>query len=92
MEKEQFVEVAVVTTSGTYPSRGHARVPAHQKVRVELEKAAKELKITSTDGWIARVGSKEIDVDKSYLDNALSGEFFIDWGPRQGGGGTIDES
>ena len=89
MEKEQFVEVAVVTTSGTYPTSGHDKVPAHQKVRVDLEKAAKALKITSTDGWIAQVNGKEINVEKSYLENGLSGEFFIDWGPRRGGGGSV---
>ena len=87
METEHFVEVAVVTTSGTYPSSGYNKVPSHQKVRVELEKAAKELKITSTDDWIAKVRGKDIDVEKSYTDNGLSGEFFIDWGPRHGGGG-----
>ena len=87
-QKEQFIEIAVVTTSGTYPSEGYNRTPTHQKVRVELEKAAKELKITSTDGWFAEVGGKEIDVEKSYLDNGLSGKIFINWGPRHGGGGT----
>ncbi len=89
MEKEQFIEVAVVTTSGAYPSSGYNKVPAHQKIRIEIEKAAKELKITSTDGWIAQVGGKIIDIDKSYLENNLAGEFFIDWGPRQTGGGFL---
>jgi len=91
MGKEQLVEVAVVTTSGTYPTSGYNNIPAHQKVRIDLEKADNELKITSIDGWVAQVGGRQIDIDKSYLDNGLSGQFFIDWGPRQGGGGAINE-
>ncbi len=86
--EEKFVEVAVITTSGTYPSSGYNRVPDHQKVRVELDKAASELKITNTDNWIAHVGTKEINIDQTYIENGLTGEFFIDWGPRQGGGGS----
>jgi hypothetical protein len=91
MEKEheeKFVEVAVVTTSGTYPSSGYNKMPAHQKVRVDLEKAAHELKITNTENWIAQVNGNQINVDQSYIENNLSGEFYVDWGPRQGGGGS----
>jgi hypothetical protein len=86
--EERFVEVTVVTTSGTWPSSGAEQVPIHQKVRVQLEKAARYLEITNTDGWIATVGGREIDIEKSYLDNQLSGTVVIDFGPRQGGGGN----
>jgi len=85
--QEQHVEVAVITTSGSWPTDGFDRVSAHQKVRVQLEKAAKHLHLTDTTNWIATVNNKEINVDASYIDNGLHGEVTIDFGPREGGGG-----
>lgn len=85
---ETHVDVVVVTTSGSYPTSGTDRVAAHQPVRNELTKASKELHIVDTTGWIARVGSTEIEVDKSYVDNHLTGTVKIDYGPREGGGGN----
>jgi hypothetical protein len=88
---EQFVEVSISTTAGFFPAEGFNRIPAHQKVEVELEKAKRELKIKDTAGWVATVtgpsGKRVIDVAKSYLENALSGNVEIDWGPSEGGGG-----
>ena len=55
---ETHVEVVVVTTSGSYPATGTDRVSAHQPVRNELAKAAHELHIVDTTGWIARVAAK----------------------------------
>lgn len=86
--KENFVMVAVVTTSGAYPNEGLAKVPRHQKVRVFITEAARELKITDFSNWIARAENREIDLEKSYVDNALMGEVEIDFGPREGGGGN----
>jgi|GEM_PF-1681438 len=80
--KEQWVEVAVVTSVGTYPANGYSKVPAHQKVEDDLKNAARELKITNTEDWIARVGEKQIDVDQTYIENKLVGQVFINWGPR----------
>lgn len=84
---ENFVEVVVLTTSGSYPITGYDRVPSHQKVRIELEKAKKVLKIVDTNDWIALVNGSEIEIDRSYLENQLQGQINIDWGPPQGGGG-----
>ena len=84
---ETHVDVVVVTTSGSYPATGSDRVAAHQPVRNELTKAARELRIVDTTGWVARVGATEIDVDTSYIDNHLTGTVKIDYGPREGGGG-----
>lgn len=86
--QENFVEVVVLTTSGTYPATGTERVPANQKVRQQLRKAAKELGLTDTDAWVAKVNGQEIDPEKSYDDNHLTGSVRIDWGPREGGGGA----
>ncbi len=89
--KDQFLAVAVSTTSGFFPEEGFSRVPAHQPVRHVLEKAAHELKLTDTESWIASVagptGQRLIAVDKSYLENDLTCMAEIDWGPAEGGGG-----
>lgn len=87
-KSDTHVEVVVVTTSGSYPTTGTDRVAAHQPVRNQLNKASKALEIVNTDGWIARVGGTEVDVDKSYSDNHLTGTVKIDYGPREGGGGN----
>jgi hypothetical protein len=84
---DSHVEVAVVTTSGRFPAEGTERVAAHQPVSNELKKAVKELKIVDTTNWIALVGEKEVDPNKSYVDNLLTGTVIIDYGPREGGGG-----
>jgi hypothetical protein len=85
---ENFVQVAVVTTSGAYPSEGYEKVPANQKVKIFLAEAARELKIANISNWIARVGNKEINPELSYEDNGLTGEIDIDFGPRESGGGN----
>jgi len=86
-----FVEVSISTTAGFFPAEGFDRVPTHQKIKVELEKAAQKLEINNAAGWIATVstsgGKRTLDVDKSYLENDLSGQVEIDWGPSEGGGG-----
>lgn len=84
---ENQVEVVVITTSGSYPTTGTEKVPANQKVSQLLAKAAKHLGIVDTNGWIARVNGREIDPEKSYTDNQLSGVVKIDYHKREGGGG-----
>jgi hypothetical protein len=83
-----FVQVAVVTTSGSYPETGFDRTPANQKISVILKKAANKLSITDTTDWIAVVGDKELNTNAGYDDNGLSGQVEIDYGPREGGGGN----
>ncbi|MGI8641652.1 MAG: hypothetical protein ACR2MG_17120 [Pyrinomonadaceae bacterium] len=85
--KEKFVNVAVITTSGSYPDHGFEQIPENQKVRVILEKATKHLKIADTKGWIALVDEKEINIEASFADNNLHSKVEIDFGPREGGGG-----
>jgi hypothetical protein len=85
--KPNHIEVIVVTTSGTFPTTGVDEIPVHQLVSMELAKATKALEITDTTGWVARVNGTEIDVNKSYTDNHLSGSITIDFGKREGGGG-----
>jgi hypothetical protein len=87
-EQEQDAEVAVVTTSGRYPTTGENRVPEHQPVEHELRKAKEALKIVDTAGWVARADGREVDPAKSYAENHLAGKVVIDWGPNHGGGGN----
>ena len=84
----QHIEVAVVTTSGTWPEKGFDSVPIHQPIKVELQQAAKELKIADTTGWVATVKGRELNIEQSYIENQLSGQVEIDYGPREGGGGN----
>ena len=84
---ETHVEVAVITTSGSWPAEGFLKVPAHQKVRQQLNEAVRELKISDTTGWVAKVNGREIDIERNYIENGLSGQVSIDYGPREGGGG-----
>jgi hypothetical protein len=85
---EDHLQVVVLTTSGAFPKEGSDRVPSNQPIKVELQKAQKELEIADTTGWIVTVGGSEIDPSKSYLENGLKREVKLDWGPREGGGGS----
>jgi hypothetical protein len=85
---ENFVQVAVVTTSGSYPAEGYDRSPVNQKVKIFLAEAARKLNIADISNWVARVGNKEINPELSYEENGLSGEIDIDFGPRESGGGN----
>lgn len=86
--KEHFLKVRVITTSGSFPKEGFERVPANQPIKILLHEAAKVLKIADTSGWVARSGDHELDISQNYLDNGLSGEIVIDYGPREAGGGN----
>lgn len=85
--RPQHIEVAVITTSGTWPEEGFDSVPIHQPVKVQLQHAVNKLNITDTTRWVAKVGNRELNVDQNYIENGLSGKVEIDYGPREGGGG-----
>ena len=60
-----FVEVSISTTAGFFPTEGFNRVPSHEKVKVELDKAAKQLKITSTaTGSMSSLRKNDADPDE----------------------------
>jgi len=85
---DHHVEVIVVTTSGLFPPSGSDRLASNQPVKNQLKKAVKELHIVDTTNWVATVGGTQIDPDKSYTENGLSGLVSIDYGPSHGGGGV----
>ncbi len=80
------IAVAVITTSGAYPAEGFELVPLTQPLKVELAHAAKNLGIKDTTGWIAHIGTRELNPDLTYADQGLAGQVEIDYGPREGGG------
>ena len=82
------MEVAVVTTAGSFPKTGFEEVPVNQKVEVVLKKASHQLHIADTTGWVAKVNGTAIDITKSYAELGLHGEVEIDWGKPEGGGGA----
>ena len=82
------IEVSIVTTAGAFPAEGFERVPINQPLKVQLSQAAKALKLGDVSDWIARHGTRELDAEKSYADNNLSGKVEIDYGKREGGGGS----
>lgn len=87
-DHNQFVDVAVSTTSGRWPHSDFEQVPAHEPVRVVLDKAGRELKLTDTSNWVVEVDGQTIRPNSSYDDNGLQGQVVIDWGPGHGGGGA----
>jgi hypothetical protein len=86
--KSKHIFVAVVTTSGTWPAHGYENIPTHQPVKDELHRAAHKLGITDTTNWVAKVDGRELDVNKDYPQNGLHKKVYIDYGPREGGGGN----
>lgn len=87
-QEKNHVRVAVITTAGSWPKEGFAKIPSAQKIKIFLAIAAKELKIISVDKWVATVDGKEIDPELSYFENKLSEKISIDYGPNAGGGGN----
>lgn len=88
-EHRNELGVAVVTTSGRWPTTGFEKVQSNEKVRRVLQEAARHLHLASTDDWIATVGSQTLNVNESFHANGFShGDVLIDFGPRQGGGGS----
>jgi hypothetical protein len=87
-DRPNHIEVVVHTTSGSYPSEGFTSVPTHQKVRHILDVAIRELKLVDTGTWIASVNGRDLNSDANYLENHLTGQAEIQFGPREGGGGA----
>lgn len=84
----KHIDVSIVTTAGAFPSEGFERLPISQPLKVQLARAVKALKLGDVSDWIARHGTRELDVEKSYADNKLSSKVEIDYGKREGGGGS----
>ena len=86
--KPNHINVAIITTSGSWPHDGYESVPVNQPIKVMLQRAAKELKLTDTNGWVLQFGDKQLNGEASYADSGLTGEVDLNFGPPKGGGGN----
>jgi len=84
---DNFVEIEVITVSGSYPDEGFVKTPKNQDVRILLEKASKKLGIVETEGFIATIDGNQIDINSTYETLNIDDETTIDWSKREGGGG-----
>lgn len=84
----RFVNVVICTSSGYFPDEGVEQVPINQKIRIQIEKANRELNLVDTNGWIATIENHDLNIENSYAENGLSGNLEIDWGQAEGGGGN----
>jgi hypothetical protein len=81
--------VAVITPNGTYPDEdAYKRVPEHEKIDVVLKHAAHELEITNTTDWVAKVGDRGLDPQKTFAEEKLCCLVDIEYHKHEGGGGA----
>ena len=86
-DHSKVILVSVYTTSGVFPSQGQERAKETEIVSKFLREAAKALHLTGVDGWVVTLNGREINPDKSFFENGLTGTVTLLWGPREGGGG-----
>lgn len=88
-ECEQDVAVVVFTPSGIYPDEDDfRRVAETEAIKTVLDAAAENLHLTNTSDWVARVDERELDVNRTFREECLSGIVEIHWHKREGGGGA----
>lgn len=87
--KERDVAVAVITPKGIYPDENDfRRVPESTVIAEVLKAAADQLKITNTSDWVAKVDGQQLNVDKTFKHEKLSGIVEIEYHKHEGGGGA----
>lgn len=86
--KPDIVLVKVVTTSGTYPRTGYEEARSKEHVSKILRETARALHLTDVGDWVAKVGDRPIDPEKTFSENGLENEVCILWNPPESGGGS----
>jgi hypothetical protein len=87
--KEHDVAVAVITPKGIYPDENDfRRVPESTVIAEVLKAAADQFKITNTSDWVAKVDGQQLNVDKTFKHEKLSGIVEIEYHKHEGGGGA----
>jgi len=83
----QKIELKVVTTAGNFPESGFQEFNSHEKLETVLKDAARFLKLQNTDGWIARLGDRQLNPALSLETNGIPNKSKISWAPSEPGGG-----
>ncbi len=84
------VGAQIVTTSGNFPDSGFGEFSSREKLRAVLKDAAGHLKLHNTDGWVARLGNRQLNPDLSLAENRVPNDSRIFWGPAEPGGGAFE--
>jgi hypothetical protein len=87
-EPKNQIEVQVITGSGNYPDTGFQHYNLHEKLETVLHQAAVHLKLQNTDGWIARLGDRQLNPALTLADNQIPSGSKIFWAPTERGGGS----
>jgi hypothetical protein len=86
---EHYVAVAVITTSGIYPSdEEFQRALNSEKIEVVLAAAAKALELTDTSDWVVRSHGRNLNPAHTFHAEHLHGIVSIEWHKPEGGGGA----
>src|SRR4051794_9751592 len=85
--QQGHVLARVVTSAGTFPRTGENRVKATTLISFVLDDAASDLRLTDTSGWVARVGGRQINPERTFAEENLHGTVKISWGLPESGGG-----
>ena len=86
-EHKHLVGIQVVTGSGNYPESGFKHYNLHEKLGAVLRQAAHHLKLQNTDGWVARVGDRQLNPELTLEANQIPNDSKIFWAPTERGGG-----
>lgn len=87
MKQENFVAIQVVTGSGNFPDTGFRPYNVHERLENVLKLAANHLKLQATDGWVVRLGDRELNPGLRLMDIDIPNESRIFWARREPGGG-----
>jgi hypothetical protein len=89
-QTSNHVGVQIITTSGNFPDRGFGEFNSREMLRAVLKQAAAHLKLHNTQGWIARLGNRQLNPDQSLAQNQVPNDSKIFWGPAEPGGGAYE--
>jgi hypothetical protein len=86
-QQQNLVDIQVITTSGNFPATGFQHFNVREKLSTVLHQAATHLKLVNTDGWVARIGERELNPEQTIGENGITGSATIRWAPKERGGG-----
>ena len=88
-EQKNLIDLQVITGSGNFPESGFKQFNIHVKLETVLHDAAIHLKLQNTDGWVARLGGRQLDPSLSLEANHIPDGSKIFWAPTERGGGNF---